>query len=229
MLGIIVALDYETDKIAQNARKITKHNQVFYQLNDSVVLTFSGIGKVNAAASCMNLINNFKIDAIINVGTSGSCNATINPLDVVLVQNNVYGDVDVTIDDSYAMNQMPRETKFFKTNEELTQTLGGLLTQLNIPFKAGNCMTIDSFVTKKNYMKFNELEDVQAYAVDMESVALAQVCQHTQTPFGCVKFVSDVFDSKNNHDDFLKNVQTISVWIDQLLSEMIKTWEVKHG
>lgn len=221
MLGIIVAVDYETNKIIENAKKQIYHNQVFYELNQNVVLTFSGIGKVNAASSCMNLINHYDIDKILNIGTSGSCNKFIKPLDVILVNNCLYGDVDVTIDESYEINQMPREPKYFATDESFNVLIKQILQELNITFMQGNAITVDSFVTKDNLKKFNELDNPTNLAIDMESVAIAQVCEHNKVSFGCVKFISDVLNSNNNHEQFLENVKIISNWIDNFLLKII--------
>ena len=222
MLGIIVAVDYEVDKITKNAIKKTIYNQDFYLINDRVVLTFSGIGKSNAARSVTNLIANFPVTQIFNIGTSGSCHPNAKALDTILVQECVYGDVDVTIDESYQINQMPREPKYFPTNPEFNLKIQSILNDLKINYKKANVITVDSFVTKQNFNKFNEINLNQNLAIDMESTSIAQTCKHMGVNFSCVKFISDVYNSTNNHDQFLENVKIISQWIDNVLNNLIK-------
>ena len=222
MLGIIVAVDYEVDKIVNIAEKKTIFNQDFYLINNKVVLTFSGIGKANAARSAANLISQFNVDQVFNIGTSGSCHPDAHALETILVQNCVYGDVDVTIDSSYEINQMPREPKYFKTNFDFNEKLASILNELKIEYKKANVITVDSFVTKHNFNKFNEIASGYNLAIDMESTSLAQTCLHMDKPFSAIKFISDVYNSTNNHDQFLENVKIISQWIDNVIMKLIQ-------
>lgn len=230
MLGIIVAVDYEVAELLKQAQKQTIHHQDFYLFNNDVVLTFSGIGKANAARSTANLLNNFDVDCVLNAGTSGSCNKFIKPLDVILVNKCGYGDVDVTIDASYAINQMPREPKYFEANSQAKNLLKSVLQDLNISFILGNVVTVDSFVTQANFHKFNEITHQDNLAIDMEATAIAQTCYHFQKDFGMIKFISDTFHANvcsNNHDEFLVNTQTIAKWMDQFLIKLINDWKNK--
>lgn len=230
MLGIIVAVDYEVAELLKTAQKQTINYQEFYVFDNDVVLTFSGIGKANAAASTANLLNNFDIDCVVNAGTSGSCNKFIKPLDVILVNKCGYGDVDVTIDASYEINQMPREPKYFETDNVAKNLLKSVLQDLSISFILGNVITVDSFVTQMNFNKFNEITNNDNLAIDMEATAIAQTCTHFHKPFGMIKFISDTFHTNvclNNHDEFLVNTKTIANWMDQFLIKLINDWKNK--
>lgn len=221
MVGIILALDYEIDNsILKKLEYETLNNQKFY-FNDDLVITFSGVGKVNATLAISNLINNFVIDEIYNIGSCGSANKNIEIKDVILINNSQYGDVDVSIDPKYKINQIPYEPKLFTSNSKINKFLSSILEKLNINYKVGDFATVDSFVTKQNFLKFNEIESSNILGIDMELVAIAQTCYHYNLPFGAIKIVTDNIKSDNNHDDFEKNVREISIITKNIVNEIL--------
>lgn len=221
MVGIILALDYEIDNsILKKLEYETLNNQKFY-FNDDLVITFSGVGKVNATLAISNLINNFVIDEIYNIGSCGSANNNIEIKDVILINNSQYGDVDVSIDPKYKINQIPYEPKLFTSNSKINKFLSSILEKLNINYKVGDFATVDSFVTKQNFLKFNEIESSNILGIDMELVAIAQTCYHYNLPFGAIKIVTDNIKSNNSHDDFEKNVKEISIITKNIVNEIL--------
>lgn len=217
MLGIVLALDYEIDNVIfDNFQFETLNNQKFY-FNDDVVITFSGVGKVNATIAITNLINNFNIDQILNIGSCGSANSKILIKDVILVNKTQYGDVDVSIDKKYQINQIPYEPKTFSASQKFNNKIIKILNKLNINYKIGDFMTVDSFVTKENYLKFNEVLLDNILGIDMELTAIAQTCYHYKINFSAIKIVSDNINSINNHDEFENNINEISKLIKKIV------------
>ena len=69
----------------------------FYKgyINDkAVALTQSGIGKVNVAISTALLIEKFKPDLIINTGSAGALDKSLNVGDIVISDMVAYRDAD---------------------------------------------------------------------------------------------------------------------------------------
>lgn len=221
MIGIVLALDYEIDKsILENFELETLNNQKFY-FNDEIVITFSGVGKVNASFAISNLVNNFLVDQIFNIGSCGSTNKNVNIKDVILIEKCQYGDVDVSIDTKYQINQIPYEPKEFFTNSKLNQKLENTLNELNIKFKKGNFATIDSFVTNLNYQKFNEIMNENILGIDMEITAIAQTCFHYNIPFSAIKIVSDNIYSNDSQGDFERNIVEISLITKNIVNNFL--------
>ena len=54
------------------------------------------VGKVNAARVTQILIDNFKVEGIINVGSAGSCNDELEIGDIVIGKKLVQHDFDIT-------------------------------------------------------------------------------------------------------------------------------------
>ena len=90
----------------QEIKKIMKNieNKKIYELNffkgtinkQNIVLVEAGVGKVNAARVTQILVDNFKLQGIINVGSAGSCNDELEIGDIVIGKKLVQHDFDIT-------------------------------------------------------------------------------------------------------------------------------------
>ena len=58
-----------------------------------IILTQSGIGKVNAALRTQTLILNYTPDCIINTGVAGGIDMSTRMFDIVIGRETVYHDV----------------------------------------------------------------------------------------------------------------------------------------
>lgn len=220
-LGIIVALDYELSKLEFAYQAVKKNNQTYYVINDEFILMYSKIGKVNAGYKTALMLNEFPMAGIINIGMAGSCNQDLVIGTFNLVNKLQYGDVDVTCDPQYSINQIPYENKFFYCDQELVDKLSGILNKLNLNYVQGTNLTIDSFVTNSNQSHFYELDLSDSYTIDMEATAIAQVCQHHDVPFASLKVVSDNINVNNNHEEFIGNIRTCQTKINNVINALV--------
>ena len=67
-------------------------------LDNKLVITKCGIGKVNAAWITMLLVEHYNPDLVINSGIAGGYSKQLKTLDVVVAEDVVYSDVDMTTD-----------------------------------------------------------------------------------------------------------------------------------
>lgn len=208
--GIIVAIDYELQSLGIPYQTIEKSNQTYYLFNDDIVLIYSGIGKVNASYKTSLLINDFCPEHIINLGSAGCTNSNVALLDINIADKCQYGDVDVTCDHRYEINQIPYEPKWFLNDSEMINFLTKLLSEKNMNVICKTAMTVDSFVTKNNFHLFHELQNHEVGSIDMESCAIAQVCHHYQIPYNCIKIISDNIHHQINHDEFEMNMSKVA-------------------
>ena len=101
-IGIIAAMQEEMNeikKIMNNVQEKTIYELKFYEgtiNNKNIVLVESGVGKVNAARTTQVLIDNYKIDAVINIGSAGSANQELQIGDIVIGKTLVQHDFDIT-------------------------------------------------------------------------------------------------------------------------------------
>src|SRR5690625_664942 len=110
--GIIGAMDEEIEYL-RNIMTETKEHEIASVLliegklaGKEVILLKSGIGKVNAAMATTILIERFQPTHVINTGTAGGMKGNLNVGDVVVGDEIVHHDVDVTAFD-YKFGQVP--------------------------------------------------------------------------------------------------------------------------
>ena len=83
-----------------------------------IVLTLSGIGKVNAAAATATAILKFSPDCVINTGSAGGLAQGLKVGDVVIGSETAHHDVDVTAF-GYAIGQVPQLPPAFASDHAL--------------------------------------------------------------------------------------------------------------
>lgn len=223
MIGFIVAMDIELSsnfKVDKNCNIHISNKQKYYifnQNNKSFILTFSGVGKTNAASTTIDMIKTFNLKKIINLGVVGSHNHNINIRDYILVKNFYYLDVDVTAF-GYKLGQIPKEKEFYSSSLEMNEKLIEIFNDNFINFRSENIGTIDSFVNRENFSKFKNDNFNLVSIIDMESTSIAQVCDKNEVQFSSIKIVSD---NLNNHEpssiQFNNILKELSIELTKLL------------
>ncbi len=220
MLGIIVALESETPNLSNYFEKIKKINingftcYLTEVLKRNVAIIYSGVGKANAAAATISLINNFSVNTIINVGSAGSVSSKLTPGNFFVPNNAQYIDVDTTGFD-YKINQVPHENETFTLSSKLCLIINEIIKEYQSTFTNGDIGTSDSFINQKNVKNF-QLQKV--LATDMESASIAQICAKNKIDFACAKFISDCIYSDDETEKQWKNTVNQN---NKLISEVI--------
>lgn len=227
MIGIIGAMDEEIAYLLENMDnriEITVAGCHFIQgelSGKEIVLLKSGIGKVNAAMGTTIMMERFHPQFIINTGSAGGFSDNLNVGDLVISNEVVHHDVDVTAFD-YVYGQVPGLPATFKADERLVQLTADAVKGLGINFEIGLIATGDSFMedeVKVNTARFNFPEMI---AAEMEAAAIAQVCAQYETPFVVIRALSDIAgkDSSVSFDAFLK---TAAENASELIMKVVKT------
>lgn len=209
IIGIICAMDIELEgykHILENQVTEIKLGHEFLigdYLNNKLVITKCGIGKVNAAAITLLLIEHYNPDLLFNSGIAGGYAKKLKTLDVVIATDVVYSDVDMTSDEftDLRYGQLQDLPFTFKPSQEIIKQVFNMKSDYNVYF--GTIMTGDQFVTdyrKTDLIVTNHFSDLNILACDMESCAVAHVCYLTKTPFLIVRSISDIVGSSNCFD-----------------------------
>lgn len=202
-IGIISAMQEELEIIInklENKEYKNICNIEFYLgkfNNTDVVATICGVGKVNAATTTAIMINEFKLDLIINSGIAGGTKG-LNTGDVVIADKLAYSDFDTTAF-GYEFGQVPGMSLYFYPNENYKKLLENKFKENNINFVNTTVLTADAFRLSANEIKNNI---PLGYAVEMEGGAIAQVCHKLNTPFLSIRVISDILDTNSHVDDY---------------------------
>lgn len=209
--GIIGAMDEEIELLKETmteAKEITIANAQFIEgrlENKPVILVKSGIGKVNAAMTTAILMENFKPDYVVNTGSAGGFDEHLAVGDVVISQEVVHHDVDVTAFD-YAYGQVPDLPPRFVSDLHLVDETAAALKKLQLPYKRGLIATGDSFLNNPDLVESIKEKFPEMLAGEMEAAAIAQVCYQYQVPFVVIRALSDIAgkSSEISFDAFLE-------------------------
>jgi adenosylhomocysteine nucleosidase len=186
-----------------------------------VILLKSGIGKVNAAMSTTILLEKFKPDAVINTGSAGGYEPSLNVGDVVISTEVRHHDVDVTVF-GYEYGQVPQMPAAFISDEKLFQLAEESAREItDIQVGKGLIVTGDSFMNDPVRVEFVRGKFTGLYAVEMEAAAIAQVAFQFGVPFVIIRSLSDIAGKESNisFDQFLA---TAALHSSELIVKMLE-------
>lgn len=199
-IGIIGAMQEEIELVlaqlhnttSEQHAGITYHRGVFQ--GKTVVLTRSGVGKVNAAVCTQILINSFKADAIIFTGVAGAVNPNLNIGDIVVSTSSLQHDVDVTAL-GFPRGTIPyQEMSEYPSDSELVK----LAVEAGNTVYPGRChkgkvLSGDQFIADRTVVK-RLYEELGGACTEMEGAAVAQVCFMNTIPHVIIRSMSDKAD-----------------------------------
>lgn len=210
-IGIIGAMEQEVATLKAQLENCETHNKAGCTLytgtlnSADVVLLQSGIGKVAAAVGTAVLLETFQPDVVINTGSAGGFDASLNLGDVVISTEVRHHDADVTAF-GYEIGQMAGQPAAFKADEKLMAVAEKALTAMEDKHAVrGLICTGDTFVCTAERQEFIRKHFPSVIAVEMEASAIAQACHQFQVPFVVVRAISDVADKESpmSFDEFL--------------------------
>lgn len=173
-VGILVAMEKEYRLLKDIAK------------DDQVVIMQCGIGKVNAAMACVEMIREQRPGVVVAIGCAGGNGEGIHIGDVVVSTETAYHDVYCGNDIVYGQVQgMPERYATPQWIVDAALKLEGHVCP-------GLVVTGDWFVDSKEKMREIVTHFPEAMASDMESAAIAQVCHRYGVPFVSLRIVSDI-------------------------------------
>lgn len=169
--------------------------------NHDIIATECGIGKVNAAAGTLTLIETFHPAIVINTGVAGGTGADAGILDVVIADRIGYHDVwcgpgTVTGAADGCPLYFTSDTKALHMMDEIAREEGGE----NIRF--GLLCSGDRFISKPEEVAKIKSDFPDALGCDMESAAIAQTCYKAGIPFIIVRVMSDMPGGGDNISEY---------------------------
>lgn len=200
-IGIIVAMQKEQALILpllSDAKTVTR-NSITYHIgnigSNEVVIMQCGIGKVNAAIGTVSLIDTFNPQLIINTGVAAGAGDNVAVMDIVIADKLVHHDFWCIGEE---WGHVPGSPRFFTAVKPEIDTTNGV--------KHGLIASGELFISSKEEIDTIRGRFPEVMAVDMESAAIAQVCQRRDVPFMCMRVISDSpwcsHDNSQQYNDF---------------------------
>lgn len=149
----------------------------------NVISILCGIGKVNAAACAMYLVD-IGCDIILNYGLSGGvsgiCKGEISAPDRFLEH-----DFDLSAI-GYKLCEKPLQKYIYSADKNLMEVAKKVIPDLKI----GTAVSGDHFICDDAVRKSLK-KNFSAMSCDMETAAIAYVCEFSNTPFLALRRISD--------------------------------------
>ena len=227
-IGILFAMKEELDSLLSKMKlknSFEIFDLTFYECelnNITCVLVECGIGKVNAARCTQIMIDNIKVDYILNVGIAGALTSDLDICDIVVAEKLVQHDFDITAF-NHEKGYIPNIGTYIETDEYLRKIAMDNSTDFNVHLgviASGDIFITEEKMSNKINNKFNAL------CAEMEGASIAQVCYLSHIPFLIIRSISDSPKKGNNkitYDEFIKiSSDKVSEYVNKILQQLVK-------
>ncbi len=224
--GIIGAMEPEVAILKAKLENMQTHqhaNFTFYTgqvEGNEIVLVQSGIGKVASTIATVLMIDKFAPDYIVNTGSAGGFEQSLEVGDIVISNDVRHHDADVTAF-GYEIGQLPGMPAGFTPHPTLVAAAQAGIEKLDgIKTLTGQITTGDTFMTKEDDIAKARANFPHMAAVEMEGAAIAQACHQMDTPFVIIRSMSDIA-GKESPTSFEAYLETASVNSSALVINML--------
>lgn len=174
----------------------------------NVISILCGIGKVNAAAAATHLAD-IGCDIILNYGLSGGVSG-ISRGELCVPDKFLEHDFDLS-GIGYALCEKPSQKYIYDADAKLIETAKKVIPDL----KTGTAVSGDHFICD-NAVRESLKQNFGAMSCDMETAAIAYVCEFAKIPFLALRRISD--DAGSDATESYREMNTSS---ETLLSDYI--------
>ncbi|MBP2100276.1 5'-methylthioadenosine/S-adenosylhomocysteine nucleosidase [Enterococcus rivorum] len=192
IIGLVAAMDNELNPFLESFSidkyEIRNKNTIYtchYQQH-TLILVCTGRGKVNATVYTQQLISQYELDIVFNVGVSGGIEPNSQIFDIYIGSKYCHYDVRR----KQSENTFPNKLYYDCDNKVLE-----LLLEIDPLIKQGIFGTGEGFVADKE-QKERLYKDFDICAVDMESAAIAQCCYLNDIRFIGIRGICDNADEQ---------------------------------
>ena len=182
-----------------------------------VIIMQCGIAKVNAAIGTVAMVDNYRPNLIINSGVAGGADKSVKVMDIVVGTQVAYHDVYCGPETMRgAVQGLPL---YFQGAKNVIDQIPE-----SDDIKKGLICTGDQFID--TIEQINEIKKYfpEVLAVDMESAAIAHVCELRHVPFLSFRVISDSPGaSPNNTSEYTNFWETAPKHTFEVLRNLLLT------
>jgi adenosylhomocysteine nucleosidase len=186
-----------------------------------VVVTQSGVGKVNAAVCTQTLIDRYGAKAVLFTGVAGAVDPKLNIGDIVVSSSCLQHDVDVTAL-GYPRGTVPfQDVSEYPSDANLVR-LAQEAGELVYPGRChtGKVLSGDQFIADRSTVR-RLYEEFEGACTEMEGAAVAQVCYMNEVPHVVIRSMSDKADG-SAHVNFAEFTVLAADRSFAIVSEMVQ-------
>ncbi len=193
MIGIVCAFKQEINPLL-GCMDVSKEFEIgeayFYQgiLNGQpITLVQGGIGRENAIKATRSLLASEKVDLLISSGVAGGIRQGLKVGDLVVAESVSYSKQS-----GFDGERLQLESNYV-CNKKVVQLAGQLGSDKELKLHIGNLLTVDKVINDSN-TKRSIGDNSPFLAVEMESIAVAEVASEKGVEFVAIRSISDDVD-----------------------------------
>ncbi len=202
-IGIICAVEKELSPFLphiQGSKTSQKAMLTFYEgkiLGMDTAAVFCGVCKTNAAIATQILIDAYHVDIVINGGTAGGMDESVDILDTVISTEIAHHDMNQTILTDY---HPWMSSPYFHADETLVRLSKAAIkpyeNQYRIHF--GRMVSGEAFIADEGRDAINAV--FNPLSTDMETASIAQTCYVNRVPFIAIRAITDSAKRNGNEN-----------------------------
>lgn len=233
-IAIIGAMQVEVEDLAARLQQPKEYRRYGLTFREGtlegcpVVVVRSGIGKVNAALCVQQLVDRFRIRAVINTGIAGAMDPRLHVGDFVVSRDAVEHDFDATYF-GYRPTQIPQmETSDFTADPELVAAVHRAWDAMDKDWEEqilieGRVASGDQFIADPA-VKARIAALCQPACVEMEGAAIAHAAAVNHLPFAIIRCMSDTADDSGKRKEYDFNEKTMAKRSAELVRRTLQVW-----
>ena len=191
MPGDPLRAKYIAENFLENARLVnTVRNMLAYTgsyKGKEITVFSSGMGMPSMGIYCYELYKFYDVDTIIRIGSCGSYNKDIKPLDTILVENSY-------TESNFAFSWNGKDCHIAYPCEEINKTIEAVAKENNLPFVKGSTLCGDCFdrYLEDLYSLINRFpKDLNIIGAEMEAFSLFYLAKCLNKKAACLLTVVD--------------------------------------
>lgn len=225
-IAIIGAMEEETSILLSKLEDLQEEGKNLYPFyrgffqDKEILLSRSGVGKVNAALSTQRLIDLHRPDLVIMVGVAGAIEKLAIG-DVVLATKVAHHDLNPQVLVDYQPHLDEKAQGYFTCDRELLQTAIQTAADLSLNYKVytGPMASGEQFIDRQGREEISNT--FKPLCVDMETAGMAHACYRSEVPFFALRSITDT-EEESGLDHFEKNYKEARENAQELLIEILK-------
>jgi adenosylhomocysteine nucleosidase len=188
--------------------------------NVPIVITKSGVGKVNASISAQTLIREYQVDSVLFIGVAGALHPKLEIGDMIISSSCQEHDLDASTL-GFPRGTVPYQSiSEYPADSKLVQTALTAATELDgITVRTGKVLSGDQFISDPSLVQYLHTE-LNGDCVEMEGAAVAHVCYLAHIPYVVIRSMSDRADHEAPVD-FVKFTELAAIRSSQLVTSML--------
>ncbi len=200
---------------------LSKHQPIdtdLFKINDGIHVLISGIGIPETTFKLTQILSKHNYQFIYNIGLAGSFDSSLELGQIVVVQNDTFGDLGLaTTNRFYTLSDLKLQKE--EESKPLQEAFGMFAPNFELlkSFPKVSAVTVNSLLTNENQILLRK-ERFGAQIETMEGAAVFYVCKKMNLPVSQIRIISNQVGERDKTKWLLKPaILKLNSFVNQFL------------